>query len=335
MSGSPFGILEAQASEHASDAQLQAANKAADVQLQMYNQSRADLAPWREAGAGAINALWGTPGTPATQAQTIQGAPIYGNAVSGSNADTGHWAIEMQYDMSGGTPGGLIPKAVWVGPGESSSNALAGGQQITGYQPSTTIPASAGTPGTQGLIQAGPGEFKESPSYQFVLGEGLKGIQRGASASGRLASGNYLKDITKYSEGLASTEYQNFLNRYYQSLTPYQSLAGIGQTSAGQTAASGVATGNALANTYMNAGEAQAAGILGQYNSYANSMGNTGNQVGNYLMQMQPWAQTAGTSYSGYGYSNPAYSGFLYGGGGAAAGASALTAADMAYMAAL
>src|SRR5437660_1539723 len=41
----------------AAGAQESAANQASSTQLQMYNQSRADQAPWRQAGGQALNAL--------------------------------------------------------------------------------------------------------------------------------------------------------------------------------------------------------------------------------------------------------------------------------------
>ena len=285
MSGSPFGILESQASEKASEAQLASADKAIAAELQMYNQGRADLGPWREAGAGAINALWGTQGTAATPAQTIQGAPIYGTTTTG------------------GGGGGMVYNSYldqWM---PANAQGTTSSQQIIGYQPSTTIPASPGTPGTTGLIQAGPGEFKASEGYQWTLGQGLQAQQRQAAATGRMGSGAYLKDATKYAEGLASTEYDNFLNRYYKSLDPYFRMAGYGSNVAMSGANSASQTGNALANIYQNAGASSAAGILGQYGAYSNALTNAGNQVGNYLMQNKPsWAQNTGYQ-AGWGYS--------------------------------
>lgn len=59
MSGSPFGILEFFSTQKAADAQEEAAGKATAAQLHMYNQSRADLAPWLKAGTDAIGRLEG------------------------------------------------------------------------------------------------------------------------------------------------------------------------------------------------------------------------------------------------------------------------------------
>lgn len=87
------------------------------------------------------------------------------------------------------------------------------------------------------MINAGPGEFTESPDYQFRLGQGLQGIQRAASSMGTLRSGAHLKAANDYAQQVATQEYDNFLNRWYKSLEPYQAQSQMGQNSA-------VATGN-------------------------------------------------------------------------------------------
>lgn len=205
MSGSPFGILEHESSENASEAQVQAADRAAEVQLQMFNTARGDLAPWRTSG---INAL--------TQMDRLQS-------------------------------------------GDYSA-------------------------------------FKASPAYQWNLQQGLQAAQRGASATGRMGSGAYLKDLTKYAEGLASNEFSNFYNRY-------QNMAQLGQAAAAGQASGALQTGNDLANTYQNAGQAQAAGILGKSNAIGNAMGQAGYNVGNWATQnsLANYAPAYGSQWGGWG----------------------------------
>ena len=198
------------------DAMEDAAKNAAEVQWRMYQQSREDLAPWREAGARALGTL-------------------------------------------------------------------------------------------EGMVTAGPGEFKESPSYQFALGEGLKGQQRAASATGRLGSGAYVKDATKYAENMASTEYDNFLRRWYQSLTPWQSMAGVGQTTGTQLGENALATGRGIGASDVYGGEAQA----GAYANYANIGANfLGGALNNYLQY------NALRNYQQPSYANPARQSWDYGPGG-------------------
>lgn len=129
-------------------------------------------------------------------------------------------------------------------------------------------------------VQAGPGELETSPGYQFRLSEGQKAIERARSARGGLGSGAFAKDMSDYTQGTASNEYQNFLANYYQSLQPYQNIASMGQASAAQQAAAAMSTGQGLANSYTNAGNAQAAGYINQANALT---GGLQSGINNYL----------------------------------------------------
>jgi len=110
---------------------------------------------------------------------------------------------------------------------------------------------------TQGLIEAGPGEFipEEQPGYEFGYKEFVeKPLLAGASAAGDLRSTNTLKNLTKYAMDYGETSYDNFLNRYYQSLNPYFSIAGMGQVGAQGSANAAMQTGANVANLqYQNA----------------------------------------------------------------------------------
>jgi hypothetical protein len=143
----------------------------------------------------------------------------------------------------------------------------------------------------QEKISAGPGEFTEDPGYQFRLSEGQKAIDRDASRQGNVLSGSTTKAATQFGQDYATQSYDNFLNNYYKSLTPLQSVAGVGQTSAGQAAGAAVstgagiagterATGNAIAGYTINAGEAQAAGDINTANVIS---GASSSAMDNYL----------------------------------------------------
>lgn len=190
------GLIASSAADDAAETQADAAREAAktstDTQLKMFYESRADTAPWREAGENALKTL--------------------------------------------------VQK-----------------------------------------INAGPGTYTESPGYKFRLGEGLKAIDRSAAARGGLLSGRAVKEGTRFAEDYATGDYQNWLANYYASLTPYQSLAGVGQTTAAQNAAmgnqvganvantqfqGGVATGNALATGEINQANAITGGINSGLNNF-------------------------------------------------------------------
>lgn len=226
-------------SKKAADAQKKAASKSTDTQLEMYYQSRQDMAPWREAGEWAL----GGPG--------------------GKQFDPQRY-LEMYPDVAADPYYGSRPEEHYQRYGMAE-----------GRQGEWETPAN----GLVGMIQQGPGEFTESPGYQFTLSEGQRGIQNALSSMGQNRSGKHLKSAARYAENLASTEYDNFLRRWYQSLNPYQSLAGVGQTSAAQTAASGANAANQVSNAQLYSGQAQAAGTINQANALTGAITGGANQL--------------------------------------------------------
>jgi hypothetical protein len=111
-----------------------------------------------------------------------------------------------------------------------------------------------------------PGAFQQSPGYQWALGQGMQGIERSAAARGGAASGNALKALAQFNQGLASQDFGNWWNRQ-------AGLAGVGQAAAGNLGAVGQNSANALGMLYGNAGDARASGIMGVGNSLNNGLG--------------------------------------------------------------
>lgn len=113
-------------------------------------------------------------------------------------------------------------------------------------------------------------QFQADPGYQFRMSEGLKALERSASARGLLQSGGTLKDITRFGQDAASQEYQNAFQRYLTErearMEPYRYLTGIGQAAAAGQAANVGEGMTALGNI-------QSAGIMGQANAFTNTLG--------------------------------------------------------------
>lgn len=130
-------------------------------------------------------------------------------------------------------------------------------------------------------VNAGPGTFTESPGYQFRLSEGNKAIERSAAARGKQLSGATMKALDRYSQDYATSDYDNFLRRYYESLNPIQSLAGVGQTAVTNTAAMGTNAATQNAQNILTSGNAQASGAVNQANAITGAI-NSG--LNNYLM---------------------------------------------------
>ena len=128
-------------------------------------------------------------------------------------------------------------------------------------------------------MAAGPGDYEESEGYQYRLDEGNKAIERSAAAKGSSLSGATLKALTEYGQDYATNDYDNFLSRYYNSLTPLQSLAGVGQTSASQTASLGSSTASSIADTTMTGASAVSNALLSEGTAEATGITNAANSI--------------------------------------------------------
>ena len=167
----------------AADTQAEAFKNASDSQMQMYLQSRADQAPWREAGVRALGEL-----------------------------------------------------------------------EKTAY---------------------GPGEFvpSEQPGYEFGYKELVENpLLRGASAAGKLRSGDVLKSLSDRAQDYASLQYDNWLNRWLTKIQPMQSLAGLGQSASLMGGNQAIQTGQSIGQNIIAGGQAQASGIINQTNALTGSI---------------------------------------------------------------
>lgn len=118
-----------------------------------------------------------------------------------------------------------------------------------------------------GLVPKGPGPspvdlFRKSPGYQFRLGEGVKALDRSAAARGLLRSGGTMKAVQRYGEGLASDEFNNYVNRL-GTLAGFGTNANASNQAAGANLQSGVTAANNAAAQARISGYGSQAGALG------------------------------------------------------------------------
>ncbi len=104
-------------------------------------------------------------------------------------------------------------------------------------------------------MQAARDRFMETPGYQFRFDEGIRALDRSASATGRLRGGGYTRELTRYGQGVASGEFENYANRL-------SGLAGMGQGSTVQTGTLGVQTGANIGNTLMAGAQNQGNALM-------------------------------------------------------------------------
>ncbi len=113
-------------------------------------------------------------------------------------------------------------------------------------------------------------DFQADPGFAFRMAEGQKAIERSAAARGGLGSGSTLKELTKYSQGVASDEFNNVYNRFNadrdRRFNRLASLAGIGQTANAANQQAGQSYANAYGENVTGAANAQAASAVAQAN---------------------------------------------------------------------
>lgn len=135
-------------------------------------------------------------------------------------------------------------------------------------------------------------DYQQDPGYQFRLAEGLKALDRRASAAGGgVLGGPALKAAMRYGQDYASGEFGNAFNRYQinrsNQLNPLASLAGMGQTATGAMSNAALQQGQNMMASASDIGNARAAGRMGSANALMGGVGQGMNfYQNNRLMNM-------------------------------------------------
>lgn len=158
----------------------------------------------------------------------------------------------------------------------------------------------AGLPALDRLTRFSAGDtsdFFNSPDYNFRRTEGQRDLGNAFRAGGSALSGNALRALSEFNQGLAGGEVGNWWNRQ-------AGLAGIGQQATGAAADagtnySGMFGRNALAGA--DAGGARASGIVNQANVIGQGLNQLGQIAGYYRRPpKQPTGNPYGNTYAGY-----------------------------------
>jgi hypothetical protein len=148
-------------------------------------------------------------------------------------------------------------------------------------------------------------QFQESPAYQFNLEQGTKALEKAAAKRGTYYAPATLQDIGKYSQGVASNEFQNAFGNYQTNMgniwNRLYGLTGMGQSAANQTGAFGQNAANTQGGLMTDAGAARAAGTVGAANAFTGAYNDYQNQqlLNNILAKNQQ--SSVSSSY------NPSY----------------------------
>lgn len=165
-------------------------------------------------------------------------------------------------------------------------------------------PTGAGIGSGYFTQQYTPEEFAKGidPGYQFRLAQGQEATNRAANMGGGMISGNALRGVQDYTQGLASNEFTGAFNRFQTGRTNiYNTLAGIaglGQQSLNTTANAGTTAAANAGQAIQAAGAAQAAGTVGSANALGGGIGGAsqGYMLSQILANRNP--ATTGNTYT-------------------------------------
>lgn len=265
-------LLGAGASVAAGEKQADAAGNASGVSQRQYTQTRADLSPYRQSGELSLDKLMQYLGLQSQGGQDL--ANRFGSYTSMAQPDR-QAAWERVLQKAGD---------IDIARREFDARGAEGGQGFADLFPEMQGQEQGGEFGSL-LKPFGMEDFQESPAYQFNLQQGMEAINKSAAAKGKYYAPATLQDIGKYSQGLASNEFQNAFNNYNTGQNNiYGRLSGVsqqGQNAAAQTGAFGQNAANQIGENTMGAGNAQAAGMVGAANAIGGGVGDAYNA---YLM---------------------------------------------------
>jgi hypothetical protein len=300
--------MGASAASDAASAQEDAANKATNAQLQMFNTQNAQQAPYRNAGYSALNDLLYGLGLPASGSSGASGSGV-------TPLTYDQWAAQQgstNFAPTGvtnlfGNPTFTYGNGYNLQPSGSSATQQGYQNYLNGLNSGSSTAGNSGYGTGSGITQ---GQFTHqfdandlgtnlSPSYNFMLQQGLGSLQNSQAAQGGLVSGNALRGINDYAQNYASTGYQQAYNNYNTNqsniFNRLSSIAGLGQTANQQSSSLAGTLAPSVANTIQGAGQAAASGIVGSNNALT---GGLNNAMGWY--QLSNMGNTASTPYYNY-----------------------------------
>lgn len=104
-------------------------------------------------------------------------------------------------------------------------------------------------------------QFQESPGVQFLREQGLRGVETSAAVTGGLGGGQRLRELTRFSQGLALQDFGGQFNRLGVTAAGEEGVITRRQQAAGALGGLRAGLGAQQAELTTAAGEAKAGGI--------------------------------------------------------------------------
>jgi hypothetical protein len=289
------GRAQGKSAEAAAAMQAEATRESVAEQRRQFDLTRADFAPYRDVGQNALlefSALYGIGRNgllPMTAAEAGQqtaatAAPQTATAPSFTRRMMDRKQAQ-QLRSQGFTVRSVGDHSIDDGTNESIDLAY---DVMDPFSARASISGggAAGAAGTGGQspvsrsMEEARNRFMETPGYQFRFDEGIRALDRSAAARGSLRGGAHERGLIRYGHGIGSEEFGNYANRL-------ASLAGVGQSATGSTAAAGQASAGNISNILMTGAAGQGNALQNAATARASGYAGVGNAasgaVQNYL----------------------------------------------------
>lgn len=280
------GLLSSDSASSAADTQAAATDRGVAETKRQYDTSRADLAPYRQAGTAALSRL-----------QLLLGMG------DSSGLDYDKMARD-QYEKDL-----IAQRGYGIGPSEEGRSDIVANINAYKSQLQEMHKNDPTNPDSGSLLskftpkQFTAADLDADPVYQsglkFGLDEGTKAIERRSVARGGLDSGATLKELTRFADDYGSTKAADSYGRFTTNQNnlfaqdsqnkdrAFGYLTGVSGMGSGATTA-GVQAGNTsasnLANLYSGQGNAAAAARIAGGNAVSSGFTGASNAYGQYNM---------------------------------------------------
>lgn len=307
---------QASAAKDAANISAASARDATQLQGMMYDQTRSDQQPWREAGASSLNKLQQLMGTGYGSESVKKNQLTLNDLIDRSgdswqaNAELAKFSPEYRKAYEKYMNDTLVQ---WgVHPAESlgsvyKDDLLKGDMQsiVDAYNKKNLAEYEAGKtaaeadPSFGSLLKSfSMADYQADPGYAFRVSEGQKALERSAAARGGLYSGRAAKDLTRFGQDQGSQEYQNAFNRYQSNqnnqFNRLASIAGVGQTANNALSTAGTNYANSVGNIGMTNAANQGNAALASGNARASGYMGIASALGNVN-----WGSLGGSSSTG------------------------------------
>jgi hypothetical protein len=298
------GLIQSNAAKKAAGIQGEASAAATAENARQFDISRADLAPWREAGKASVGELTRRMGLGTTPA-LVKGSKSL-SEIAENIRQSGRYSRPSPQPGPGDIQGYLAWKRnpTFI----DEDGVMAEAQRL--YDAQTVQGGTGAGPEGDLLRKFTLDDFDNDPviqkSLQFGLSEGTKALSRMRRGQGTFNSGGTAKALSRYTTDYVGQQAGSSRDRFVQDQTNvYNRLAGVagtGQTAATNTAQLGAQTATNNANLNVGAANARGAASIAQGNAMTNALSQGGNAFQQKYMMDSLRAPSSSPGYTSDDY---------------------------------